>query len=271
MKNKVALTPIFEFCAKILRRSHASFLLLVFLTGCLVPPAKFTDMADKTVYKKNRNGHYAGINVNGSNIRQGISCSNRQSGDCDPYFIGNSTRAEKGKFDVRNAGLGGYFGYNIALPYDCFSGNCFVAPELFYDYLNSSSTLYAHDSSAPSNNRKDSKIDFEHRYGAKMNIGYWLGDLGVFVNYGVANVGYKFKSYEASENMPGGKLQRYRDDTMSAVYGLGLKYYFNYRWSLKLSYDHQKVVTYFYSVRTQKEYKNKASIDVVRFGFDYNF
>lgn len=131
-------------------------------------------------------------------------------------------------------------GFGLSLGYKIPSDKLFIAPEIFYDYLDTSVV---------------------YRLGAKVNIGYeFTPKVSGFVNLGVANSGYddtspsSRSSYSSSANK------------MSMIYGVGIAYNLNHDWAVRASYDIQK-----FNVRYVNTSTDRLSLGVFKIGAMYNF
>lgn len=131
-------------------------------------------------------------------------------------------------------------GFGLSLGYKIPRDRAYIAPEIFYDYI-------------------DSVI--VHRLGAKVNVGYSFNDrFDGFVNLGVASVGYDDttpspqSSYSSSANK------------MAMIYGLGVTYDLNHDWAAKLAYDRQR-----FNIRYDNSSTDRISLNVFKIGVMYSF
>jgi len=122
-------------------------------------------------------------------------------------------------------------GYGINAGYKISKNDFFIAPELFYERLDTKSPDF-YNSSA----QYGDKLRIRGRYGVKLNLGYNITDkISAFVNYGYASVGYRqeFRS-----------VDRFYGQTKSgALYGFGFAYKLNNNFDIRLAYDIQQIKT----------------------------
>jgi outer membrane autotransporter protein len=166
--------------------------------------------------------------------------------DLSSSHVKNKVSDGEGTTKISNniAGFGLNAGYKIN-----FNKGLFVAPEVFFDYLN--------NKSSPDDNSASYKID--SRYGAKLNLGYNFNEkFSVFANYGLANVRYKLSSSDLSEN--GSKI--------AAIYGLGFAYNINEQLTAKIGANRQKLATGF---ADNSGLEIKSAIETYSVGLAYNF
>lgn len=126
----------------------------------------------------------------------------------------------------RSDALGG----GVSLGYKKSLDTFFVNPELFYDYLNSSSQDY-HYPNYP--NTKQNSLELKNRYGAKLNFGMDVTEkLSSYLSYGFANIDYsnRLPSFNSNE----------KKHKVSAIYGLGALYQINDHFALKAEFSRQK-------------------------------
>lgn len=151
------------------------------------------------------------------------------------------------KIDGNGVGVG------VSAGYKKYFDQVFVAPEVFYDYLNTSTKDYffVYDAS--------DKINLRSRYGAKLNLGYDLTDkFSAYANFGMAQVNYLNKSTGLSQ----GKVSYF-----APVYGLGALYKLNDSWSVRAEINQQKLnVRYYYYGDA-----SKVTINTLKTGLVYNF
>jgi len=154
--------------------------------------------------------------------------------------------------DGNNAGVGFNVGYKVA------AGKAFIAPEIFYDYLNNSARDFSYRYQSTR-----AVLEINDRYGAKLNIGYNIfSRVNVFVNAGLTNVHATNRSNGAA-NYSGYKI--------APIYGVGLSYDFNRNIALKASYDYQNFNTKYYNGAQYAGYRNEVVINVFKVGMAYSF
>lgn len=149
-------------------------------------------------------------------------------------------------------GLGINLGYKIA------AGNLFIAPEIFYDYLNNSAKDFGYEQDPTISGHR---LEVNQRYGAKLNVGYNLfAGLNAFANIGMANVNYSMNLYSVNHTRQG-VVQ------MNMIYGGGLSYDLNDHWLLKTSYDWQQFTARF----DYPQEKDRIVLQTVKVGIAYKF
>lgn len=128
-------------------------------------------------------------------------------------------------------GEGVGFGVNTGFRVDI--NNFYLAPELFYDYLNNkSSDTFADQFPVQAQNT----LELHYRFGGRMNVGMnIIGGLNVFVNAGVADIKYVNNLAAYSVSRGGHKIR--------PIYGAGFLYDVTYNVSLKLAYDRMEFNT----------------------------
>lgn len=152
----------------------------------------------------------------------------------------------------KNIGAGAYLGYKFS------SGNAFLAPEIFYDYLNSNTKDYYHSIER----YKNDELSLRSRYGAKMNLGYnFIKGFAGYITYGIANVDYigRFYYNKASEN------QR----KVTPIYGVGVVLRMTNNWGLKAEYNRQSFATSYHIDAIG--ISSKINLDVLKVGLSYGF
>lgn len=157
---------------------------------------------------------------------------------------------------------GDSFGFGLNAGYKISFDRFFVAPELFFDYLNNSTKdfYYTEDS-----NQKQNSMEINSRYGAKLNIGYNIvSKLNGFVNFGVANVDYDFRQPSWINS---GYNTSYGASKLAPIYGVGFSYDLTENWTAKTSYDFQQ----FNARYVEQGFKDKVSLNVFKIGAVYSF
>ncbi len=146
-------------------------------------------------------------------------------------------------------------GVGVSVGYKKYFNQVFIAPEVFYDYLNTSIKDYGHTISA----YRDGKMNLRSRYGVKINLGYDLTEkFSTYANFGMAQVSYLNES--PSDGSSQGKLSYF-----APVYGLGALYKLNDSWSVRAEINQQKVnIRYF-------DNASKVTINTLKTGLVYNF
>jgi len=151
------------------------------------------------------------------------------------------------------------FGAGINAGYKMKFGRTFIAPEIFYDYLNNKAKDFFHVNFDASNHMR-----VKDRVGAKLNVGYNIfSKLNIFVNAGLAAV-----HYSAENNTPFSSDPKSTGQTkVRPIYGIGLSYDFTRNWAARVSYDYQK----FNNRYINPFYKDTVSLNVFKAGFTYSF
>lgn len=162
----------------------------------------------------------------------------------------SGSNAQK-KVDGTDIGAGLTIGYKKSF------GEIFVAPEIFYDYLNSSSKDYYYNKGRY---RQDT-LELRSRYGAKVNLGYDFADsFSGYVTYGLATVDHV-------DNFPTNPNSQGKWKT-SAIYGLGATLNLNDNWAFKAEFNSQRFnVPYSYDGGVT----SKVRLNTLKTGLVYNF
>ena len=182
------------------------------------------------------------------------------------------------KLDKKSLGLGANVGYK-------FNNNgLIIAPELFFDYLNSKKTSTSAEATTELDvnelgdtdsynvkNYYNYKTKLNYRYGARLNIGYEFNNrFSVVANYGLAAVNYEsnatvVKDYYEDDYKESDSYKK-RGSKISSIYGLGAGYNLNENVTLKLNANSQ---TFDYEL--EEGYKIKNKIMTYSAGVAYNF
>lgn len=200
-----------------------------FIAACVV--------STLTCYNANaKDGAYIGVNAN-------LSQAN--------YKYQGSTTPTQRRIDTdQKLGVGGYVGYKKSF------GDVFVAPELFYDYLNSSTSNYY----KMTTNKKMDTMEIRSRYGAKLNVGYnFTNSFSGFVNYGLSQLDH-VDNYPTI-NTSDGKWKT------AAIYGVGLGYGLNKDWCVRAEYNSQRFNVPFSATPGT----SKVRLNVLQVGLAYHF
>ena len=155
-------------------------------------------------------------------------------------------------------------GFALDAGYKVGFNQFFVAPEIFFDQLNNSSSGFRYKQ-VPGN--KQDTVDLNYRYGAKLNLGYDITPkFNLFVNYGLANVDYDTRGWYA-----GGRKSAATE--LAQIYGFGLGYKITENVSARLSYDRQSMHLRNTSVAVPggDSARYKSTLDVVKLGAVYSF
>ncbi len=159
----------------------------------------------------------------------------------------------------RNIGVGASIGYRAYLK------KFFVAPELFFDYLNSSSRDF-YTSTSPG--FRNDEIVINHRYGFKMNMGYnFYRGFAAYTMAGLTNVDFDIRWKNASGSQRNGAGVSYGSTKFAPIYGLGLSYDINPNITLRAAWDTQT-----FEVRyVVNGLANRVQLDTYRVGATLNF
>ncbi len=153
-------------------------------------------------------------------------------------------------------------GASIAGGYKKSFDQVFIAPEIFYDYLNSSTKDYYH-TIAP---YQQDSLEIRARYGAKANLGYDFGNkISTYLTAGLANVNYvnRWPSSGDSESQ----------SILTPIYGLGALFQINDSWAVKAEFNQQKFHTR-HSIDSSVNYTtviSKVTLNVLKTGLVYSF
>jgi len=151
----------------------------------------------------------------------------------------------------QNVGIGLDLGYKVNF------GKAFIAPEVFYDYLNNSACDFTCPFIA-----NVGTMEVNSRYGTKLNLGYNIfPKLNAFVNLGLANIRYAFNDAPSQVH--------YKASKLSPIYGIGLSYDLDHSWTLRTSYDYQNFNARYYS--NPPGWRDTISLKVFKIGAVYNF
>ena len=134
-------------------------------------------------------------------------------------------------------------GYGASLGYIAYHRKFFVAPEIFFDQLNSQ----APDFFAPENDRVTGEVNaysqdelaINYRYGARMSVGVNLFHvLDIYGNAGFANVDYDIRWNHPTS---AGSRRSYGTATASPIYGFGMLINLNKNLIIRVSQDFQEI------------------------------
>lgn len=151
------------------------------------------------------------------------------------------------------------FGVGASVGYKKSFNKFFITPEIFYDYLNSSTQDYYHNIVPYAQDT----MEIRSRYGFKGNFGYDITDkFSTYLSYGVASVDHidNFPSVNDSK----GKWQT------TAIYGIGSIYNINNNWGIKTEFNSQRFNTR-YSYYGGPTTTSKVRLNVLKIGVIYLF
>ncbi len=159
-----------------------------------------------------------------------------------------------GKIDGNGVGVGITGGYKKSFD------QVFVAPEVFYDYLNSSTQDYYH-SVAPF---QQDTLEIRSRYGAKANLGYdFSNKFSTYLTAGLASVNY-INRWPSSHDSQG-------KSTLSPIYGLGALFQINDSWAVKAELNQQKFHARYGIDSGSSTVVSKVTLNVLKTGLVYSF
>lgn len=193
-----------------------------------------------------RDGFYAGADLLRTNAKHKFFIKQDIEGNSIAFMEGT-------RVDSDSIGFGAALGYKTTL-----TNNVYVAPEIFYDYIGSSTKdfYYLRDTNA-----KQDSLDINYRFGAKLNLGVALVEkFNIFVNAGITDV-----SYTIRWNSFGGKSRGAHKIAM--IYGLGASYDINEKWAVKAAFDRQN----FNIQYVDEGQRDNVTLTTYRIGLAYNF
>jgi len=168
------------------------------------------------------------------------------------HFIANDTPANNtiGTPAKRSSN----YNASINLGYRLNFNKFFIAPEIFYDNLQSSTEDFF---------IQGDPINLNYRYGAKLNLGYNIfSKFNLFTTIGLTNISYKTKFIS--------DLEYYKSSSSSKIapiYGVGASYDFTKNWSIKGSYEQQQ-----FNIRYAFEgLRSSVMLKTTKLGFAYKF
>ncbi len=187
-----------------------------------------------------RDGGYVGLDYLISNAKF------KYAGDVNSYSSQIITKS-----DSVASGVGIVVGYQKSYK------NIFIAPELFYDYLNSSTRDYIFRESP----YQQDSMEIRSRHGAKLNLGYSFNDQFLtYLTYGFSSLDYVNKFPSINESRSRSKI--------SSIYGIGVVYNLTKNWGMKLEFNTQRFnVPY----ATDLSDSSKVRLNVLKTGLIYNF
>jgi opacity protein-like surface antigen len=164
------------------------------------------------------------------------------------YSLGQS-RVDS-NYDI---GVGASVGYKKSF------NQFFVTPEIFYDYLNSSTKDYHHNI-APYD---QDTMEIRSRYGVKANFGYdFTNKFSGYLSYGMAMVDHLDNFPSVNDSL--GKWQT------AAIYGVGSIYNISNNWGIKTEFNSQRFNTR-YQYYGGPSTTSKVRLNVLKVGLVYLF
>jgi len=166
-------------------------------------------------------------------------------------FVNPNQTAPQNRVDGSSVGVGATLGYKKSFK------QFFVAPEVFYDYLNSSSPSYFHTTQGV----EGDTLEIRSRYGIKANLGYdFTQNFSSYLTYGIAALD-RISRYP-SFNYTQGKWET------AAIYGIGAQYHLSENWSMRAEFNSQRFNAIYYAVPGST---SKIRLNVLKIGILYNF
>ncbi|NBV06744.1 MAG: porin family protein [Proteobacteria bacterium] len=154
------------------------------------------------------------------------------------------------KENGHGVGGGAFVGYKKSFD------QVFLAPEAFYDYLNTSTNDYYHHIPP----YQQDTLNLRSRYGLKANVGYDINQsFSLYANYGYANVGYANRWPSDGKSESGNRF--------AAIYGIGGIFNINENWSVKAEINQQR----FKIPATGDAAYSKVRLNVLQTSLAYNF
>jgi outer membrane autotransporter protein len=148
-------------------------------------------------------------------------------------------------------GVGGFAGYKKSFD------QVFIAPEFFYDYLNSSTE----NQFADFPNTRQNTYEIRSRYGIKANFGYdFTSKFSSYLTFGTGRIDQVNKY--PSRNTSDGKWRT------ALIYGFGAQYNITDRWSVRSEFNTQRFNTPFITIPNTQ---NKVRLNVLNIGAVYSF
>jgi opacity protein-like surface antigen len=166
--------------------------------------------------------------------------------------VGSFGTTAQRRVDGTSVGAGLSAGYKKS-----FDSGVFVAPELFYDYLNSSTKDYYYNNAL----YQQDSLELRSRYGAKANLGYNFNDkFSAYATYGLAAIDHVDNFPTVPESQ--GKWKT------AAIYGIGAVFNFNENWGIRAEFNTQRFnVPYSYDAGVT----SKVRLNVLKTGLVYSF
>ena len=178
------------------------------------------------------------------------------SSEVDHTYEGNPNNdPDRSRLEKRS-----HKGYGVNLGYKVAKSNIFIAPEVFYEYLNNTARDFYHDSAASGDN-----LEVKTRRGAKLNLGYTFFDkLDVSVNYGFAAARFRQNIASYSDFYSFRKAGR--------IYGVSVAYEIYKNLDLRLAYDMHKIdPMYDRNYTNDGDKRDHIAIQTAKIGLVYNF
>lgn len=185
----------------------------------------------------------------------------------DGFYVGADLLASHAKYkidDQYSLGQGRVdsnydIGVGVSAGYKKSFDKFFVTPEIFYDYLNSSTKDYYH-TTVPYG---QDTMEIRSRYGSKANFGYdFTNKFSAYLSYGVAMV-------DQIDNFPSVNDSRGKWQT-AAIYGIGSIYNINDKWGIKTEFNSQRFNTR-YQYYQGETITSKVRLNVLKIGAVYLF
>lgn len=178
-------------------------------------------------------GSYAGFDINYSKASH--------------QYEQNGALAPQGRYAAKAQGE--QFGYGFNYKYAFNKDGIFLAPEIFFDRLDSD----VKDADAD-------RISLNYRYGAKLNLGYDITDnTAIYVTAGQSSLHYKV-----------GGNNRSTDDKFASLFGGGLSFYPHKNVAINLEYNISKPHLLVDNSALNIDH-TRTAIEVYKVGVAYHF
>ncbi len=143
-------------------------------------------------------------------------------------------------------------GYRFDLPQSFF-----LAPEVFYDHINSKATdFFANEDPSAAQDH----MDIDSRFGGKLNLGYDItSKFSAFVNAGLADVKYGMRWPSQGRSRAVYKI--------AAIYGLGASYKVTDSIAIRASYDRQQFAAQYIN----EGRRDSIKLQTLKIGAVYSF
>lgn len=175
------------------------------------------------------------------------------------YFVNyQATILNPARIDASNVN----HGIGFSLGYRAYLKQLFVAPEFFFDYINSSTAdFYASEAGFDQD-----ELAINYRYGLKINVGYNLWrTMNVFVNAGISRVDFDIRWKNEGANQAGNRS--YGSSKIVPIYGAGISYDITPYLTLRLGWDMQN-----FNLRyVEQGLVDRVTLNVYKAGFTVNF
>ena len=193
-----------------------------------------------------KTGPYLGLDINRSKATHSYS-----------HVSGNNSNSDSN------------VGYSVSAGYNFDFDKFFLAPEIFYDKINTSNKSYlCPDGGA--HYCKD-KMEIDSRYGAKINLGYEVAPkTRIFINGGYTNVKMDQRYLNGYTAITTGRVLVRSNEGGVFTYGFGASYSLDNNWAIRTSYEisELKVVHQDYLVPQPLD---RIKLQIFKLGVVYSF